>query len=112
MVATAYGGRHRSKKRKAGWLLPAAMLASSILPSLYNTVEGLIKGKSSGSGRRRRGRPSKKHHMEPVAMGRRRRRHHKLGMGKRGSASMKAKMARLRAMRHHGGAILTPGPLL
>jgi len=67
------------------------MAASSLIPSIYNTIEGLIT-KKQGSGRRRRT-------MKPMtAAG--------------SSKAMHARMAKLRAMRGRGGAILTPGPLL
>lgn len=96
--------RKASGVRRGGFLGPAlAMGAAALAPSVYNTIESLIRGRHNGGA---------------MMAGRRRRRHSKMPMpvaGRRshgkGSAMMKARMAKLRAMRH-GGAIVTPGPLL
>ena len=103
-MASPYAGSRKggvyagtmTKTKKGGWIVPAALAASSLIPMAYDLVKGIFKKKSdSGSGMRGCGANGKRMMLGSKGCGRKK----KGGMTRRLLGAKKA------------GAIVTPGPL-
>ena len=88
------------KTKKGGWIFPAAMAATSLLPMAFDLVKGIFKKKSAGSGVRGGG-----EHGKRMMLGSK-------GMGSKGCGrKKKGGMTRRLLGAKKAGAIVTPGPL-